>query len=274
MIMEWGCGRTYSLQGRRLQTWDNSTATRIEFLKWIPMRLMSQVVPLLPSLGIDCYALWDRKVSQSSSQSLSLDAKPFASSLPNPKFSMAPKGAFMARGFPLSLLLPERTDNPRPPPCHPPQAWAGFLSRGSSPCPLWWAEAPKKHPKAKMEVSYLWGVESTGQNQKTSDTQVFKSFCIFFFWCNFFFLESQFLNFFFQKILLNSFWLPWVFCCGLFFVTVCRLLTAVAPLASWYVASSQSTDWTHVPCTGKWILNHRTTRVVFFWPTYWSIYIK
>ena len=200
------------LQGRSLQTWDNSTATRIEFLKWdnstvtrieflkwIPMRLMSQVVPLLPPLGIDCYALWDRKVSQSSSESLSLDAKPFASSLPNPKFSMAPKGAFMARGFPLSLLLPESTDNPRLPPCHPPEARASFLSRGSSPCPLW-AKAPKKHPKAKMEVSYLWGVESTDQNQKTSDTQVFKSFCIFFFWCNFsFFFGKSVSNFFFSK---------------------------------------------------------------------------
>lgn len=180
--MEWGCGRTYSLQGRRLQAWDNSTATKIEFLKWIPMRLMSQVAPLLPSLGIDCHALWDRKVSQSSSQSLSLDAKPFASSLPNPKFSMAPKGAYMARGFPLSLLPPESTDNLGPPPCSPPQAQAGFLSRGSS-CPLWWAETPKKHPKAKMEVSYLWGVESTGQN---SDTQVLHLFLLMHFFFFFF----------------------------------------------------------------------------------------
>lgn len=120
-----------------------ATQQKPELLKWIPVHLMSRVAHLPPSLGTGCYSLWDRKVSKPSSQSLSLDAKPFASSLPNPKFSMDPKGAFMASGFPLSLLPPECMDNPRLPPCRPPQAQAGFLSRGSSPCPPWWAEAPK-----------------------------------------------------------------------------------------------------------------------------------
>ena len=49
----------------------------------------------------------------------------------------------MARGFSLSLLPPESMDNPCPPPSHPPEAQADFLSKGSSPCPPWWAEAPK-----------------------------------------------------------------------------------------------------------------------------------
>ena len=30
----------------------------------------------------------------------------------------------------------------------------------------------------------------------------------------------------------------------------------------WHVASSQTRDRTHVPCTGRWILNHWTTREV------------
>ena len=37
----------------------------------------------------------------------------------------------------------------------------------------------------------------------------------------------------------------------------------------WHVGSSQSRDWTHVPCVGRWILNHWTTREVhpcyIFW---------
>ena len=141
MIMSEGAGGPthFKTGGCRPET----TQQKPELLKWLPMHLMSQVAHLLPSLGIGCYSLWDRKVSQPSSQSLSLDTKPFASSLPNPKFSMDPKGAFMARGFSLSLLPPESMDNPRPPPGHPPEAQADFLSKGSSPCPPWWAEAPK-----------------------------------------------------------------------------------------------------------------------------------
>ena len=33
-------------------------------------------------------------------------------------------------------------------------------------------------------------------------------------------------------------------------------------VALWHVGSSQIRDWTHVPCIGRWILNHWTTREV------------
>ena len=135
---EWGCGRTYPFQDRRLQTWDNSTEA------WA-----SKVAPHAPdepggaSAPIPGHWLLLPLRQEGLTTFLSLETKPFASSLPNPKFSMDRKGAFMARGFSLSLLPPESMDNPRPPPGHPPEAQADFLSKGSSPCPPWWAEAPK-----------------------------------------------------------------------------------------------------------------------------------
>ena len=33
-------------------------------------------------------------------------------------------------------------------------------------------------------------------------------------------------------------------------------------VALWHGGSSQIRDWTHVPCPGRWILNHWTTREV------------
>ena len=115
----------------------------------------------------------------------------------------------------------------------------------------------QRHPKSTQkqkwklvtfeEWSPLIKIRRLLTHKSLSHSASFSSDAIFLF-----FLESQFLNFFFQKILLNFFLAALgLHCCGLFFVTVCGLLTAVAPLASWYVASSQTRDWTHVPCTGK-----------------------
>ena len=36
----------------------------------------------------------------------------------------------------------------------------------------------------------------------------------------------------------------------------------VGLVALWRVGSSWTRDWSHVPCTGRWILNHWTTREV------------
>ena len=41
-----------------------------------------------------------------------------------------------------------------------------------------------------------------------------------------------------------------------------RFCSRVCLVALWHVGSSQTRDQTHVPCIGRWILNHRTTREV------------
>ena len=40
----------------------------------------------------------------------------------------------------------------------------------------------------------------------------------------------------------------------------------------WHVGSSWTRNWTHVSCTGSWILNHRTTREVLNY--YWKNYLE
>ena len=103
----------------------------------------------------------------------------------------------------------------------------------------------------------------------------------------------EYVNLFFRDCFIFYFWLCWVFvdAHGLFQVAasgatvswaVHWLLFAMVFLlqgmgsrvhglqhlwhmdsaAPWYVESSQSRDWTHVPCTGRWILNHWTSREV------------
>ena len=40
-------------------------------------------------------------------------------------------------------------------------------------------------------------------------------------------------------------------------------------VAPQHVESSQTRDQTHIPCIGRWILNHWTTRAVFPRSLYW-----
>ena len=88
-----------------------------------------------------------------------------------------------------------------------------------------------------------------------------------------------------MTIFLIYFWLLWAFVAALVvgysLVLACRLLIAVISLvldhglyrmgqavvprglvALWHVESSQARDETHVPCIGRWTLNHWTTREV------------
>ena len=69
--------------------------------------------------------------------------------------------------------------------------------------------------------------------------------------------------------------LPCRFCCGAW-ASYCKYFSCfgsgalgcesfsscccVGVVASWNVESFQTWDWTGVPCIGRWILNHRTTR--------------
>ena len=39
-------------------------------------------------------------------------------------------------------------------------------------------------------------------------------------------------------------------------------LQHMGSVALWHVEASQTRDGTHIPCTGRWILNHRTTSEV------------
>ena len=118
------------------------------------------------------------------------------------------------------------------------------------------------------------------------------------------FFCSLFLNFFkkFNFIYLFYFWLCWVFvsvrglslvvasgghsslrCAGLSLSWPLLLRSTgsrragsviVSPVAPWHVGSSQTRARTHVPCIGRQILNHCTTREAPFVPFWGKIYIQ
>ena len=74
-------------------------------------------------------------------------------------------------------------------------------------------------------------------------------------------------------------WLPWLWSTGSWYIgfRTCGLqaqwLWCVCLVGPQQVGSSQTRDQTHVPCIGRWILNHRTTMDVrggnFSFPKSW-----
>lgn len=90
------------------------------------------------------------------------------------------KGGLCGRGFPLSFLPPESTDNPRPPPCHPATLhkrelafYQGALLRALS--------GGRRHPKSTQKQTWKLVTFEEWSPLVKILTQVCKSFCIFFF---------------------------------------------------------------------------------------------
>lgn len=125
-------------------------------------------------------ATFDRKVSKTF-LSESLWMLPCLPPCQIQSFQWIQRGHLWQVDFP--FLPPECMDNPV---CHPAlhKHKLAFYQEALSPCPPWWAEAPK----SKNGVSYLWGAvtklpyDSTGHNSDTVPASLLLClFLIFFF---------------------------------------------------------------------------------------------
>ena len=54
----------------------------------------------------------------------------------------------------------------------------------------------------------------------------------------------------------------------------CRLCSAGSVVALWHVGSSRTRAWTHVPCTGRRILNHCTAREVHYLHKFFFFFLE
>lgn len=126
-----------------------TTQQKPELLKWLPMHLMSQVAHLLPSLGIGCYSLWDRKVSQPSSlwiPSLLLPPCQIQS------FQWIQRGRLWQEDFLFLSFLQKAWITPVHHPATLQKHKLTFYQRAL----LLALPGGQRHLKAKLEVSYLW----------------------------------------------------------------------------------------------------------------------